>query len=173
MRRLIRVLALPILLAGCEAGTGPEGSSPVEAGTPVSADMQHVNGIERNAFTDVIEDPCSGQPLAISGNDQHIFNLETTDPTKGFLHVEDTYTASATALAPDGTEYASHVSEHFTLESPNFPTPETDVSFHRTFLFISTGSAPNFIELVVFHLIVLPSGEFKTTMDFENAECRG
>jgi hypothetical protein len=173
MRRFVSWLALPILLAGCEAGTAPEGSSRAEAGTRVSATMQHVQGIERNTFTDVIEDPCTGQPLAISGKDQHVFNLETTDPTKGFLHVADTYTASATALAPDGTEYVSHVSEHFTLESPNFPTPETDVSFHRTFLFISTGSAPNFVELVVFHLIILPSGEFKTTMDFEGAECRG
>jgi hypothetical protein len=121
----------------------------------------------------VVENPCTGGLVEVAGEEQIVINGVTTDPTKGYLHYDVSTTASGTGLGADGTKYVFDNSEHFVLESPNFPSPETVITSKGSFEFISTDGSPNFVEHVVFHLTILPSGEFKTTTDFDRAECRG
>ena len=171
MRPYVKWLAVTTLLAGCQTATAPEEARDLRP--ELMDQVQHLHSVQRVTFTDVISDPCTGQAVAIEGKEQHIQNYTTTDPTKGYLHVDDAVTASGTGIRADGVQYVFHYTVHFTGESPNFPAPQTDIAEHGSFTFISKGSASNFVEHAVFHLMVLPSGEFKFTTEFDSAECRG
>jgi hypothetical protein len=165
MRRLAQFLVAVALLTGCDAAT-----------EPVNNDRnllkQHEGEVVRQPISDVIENPCNGEQVTLSGEELHVFN--GVDPTLqgDFTNFEDFFKASGTGLGETGTQYVFSAADHFIFESPSPPAPQVTFTAESRFIFISKAGDANFVEYATFHITVTPDGPPRITTDFDNAECR-
>ena len=171
---MLRSLALTILLSPLVACDGP--ISPAESATapelPSLAARSTSHFTIREELTDVIESPCSGEVIPFTATR---FEETNVVENSGVLHFEVTESISGSGTAESsGTRYLVHDVSHFDFQKPNLSAPQLNVfDMPHTIKLISKGGGQNFLEHVVFHFTVLPDGELKTTVDFDNAECRG
>ena len=172
MRHPIAYLALAALLTGCDAPT-----QPVSVGfDPSRPDLikAHVGEVALEPISDVIEVPCIGETLTLTGQVLHVFNGVGPGAASGnYTTYTDFVKISGTAVGESGAQYVFNEVNHYTFGSPS---PEaTQVSFtHREGAqVVSKGGGTNFIALLVFHITVLPDGSFDVTTDFDRGDCRG
>jgi hypothetical protein len=172
MRHITAYLALAVLLAGCDSPT-----QPVSLGFNASQPDRikaHVGEVVREAISDVIEVPCIGETLTLTGEVLHVFNGVGPGAASGnFTNYTDFFKISGTAVGESGTQYVFNEVNHYTFASPS---PEaTQVSFtHREGAeVVSKGGETNFVALLIFHITVQPDGSFIVTTDFDRGECRG
>jgi hypothetical protein len=172
MRPLTICLALAALLAGCGSPTQP--TSVPNSPTPPALLKAHLGEVSREPISDVIEVPCIGEVLTLTGEALHIFNGVGPDAASGnFTNYTDFFKISGTAVGESGTRYVFNEVNHYTFASPS---PEaTQISFtHREGArVVSQGGETNFIALLLFHVTVMPDGSFIVTTDFDRGECRG
>jgi hypothetical protein len=172
LRPLTTCLALAALLAGCDSLTQPA-SAPTSP-TPPGLLKTHVGEVVREPISDVIEVPCIGEVLTLTGEALHVFNGVGPDAATGnFTNFTDFFKITGTAVGESGTEYVFNEIDHLTFESPS---PEaTQVSFiHKEDArVVSKGGGTNFIAFLTFHFTVLPDGSFNVRTDFDRGECRG
>ena len=172
MRPLTICLTLAALLAGCDSPTQPGSAGRCQ--TPPALIKAHVGEVVRKPILDVIEVPCIGEVLTLTGEALHIFNGVGPDAASGlFTNYTDLVKISGTAVGESGTQYVFNEVNKYAFGSPS---PEaTQVSFTHTegAEVVSKGGETNFIALFAFHITVLPDGSFIVTTDFDRGECRG
>jgi hypothetical protein len=170
MRHFTACLILAALLAGCDSPTqpGPLGIAP----TQPELLKQHVGEVVRQSVSFVIDNPCNGELVTVTGEELHVFN--GVDPTLGgnFTNVTDFLKLSATGVGESGTQYVINFAEHFTFESPNPEAPQVSITFKGANVLVSKGAGANFIAHVTFHITLTPGG-FEVVTTFDRAECRG
>jgi hypothetical protein len=91
------------------------------------------------------------------------------------LHFEVTESISGSGSAEGtGMGYLVYDVSHFSFQAPRPTSPQVNLfNMPHTIKLISQGGGQNFLEHVVFHVTVLPSGDLRTTVDFDKGECRG
>jgi hypothetical protein len=62
---------------------------------------------------------------------------------------------------------------HFGFNSPTLEALKLNTMFQTTVRAVTTGAAENFLIRIRVHVTFLPSGEMKTVVEEESAECRG
>jgi hypothetical protein len=166
MRRLAEFLVAVALVTGCDAATEPVNNDPELL-------KQHEGEIVRQPVSDVIENPCSGELVTITGEELHVFNGASPDPESGqFTNLEDLFQASGTGLGETGTQYVFSAADHFIFDSPSPPAPQGTFTAESRFIVTSKAGDANFVEHVTFHITFTPDGPPRITTDFDNAECR-
>jgi hypothetical protein len=172
LRPLTTCLALAALLAGCDSLTQP--ASAHTSPTPPGLLKTHVGEVVREPISDVIEVPCIGEALTLTGEALHVFNgVGPGAATGNFTSYTDLFKISGTAVGESGTQYVFNEVNKYAFGSPS---PEaTQVSFTHTegAKVVSKGGGTNFVALLAFHITVLPDGSFIVTTDFDRGECRG
>jgi hypothetical protein len=172
MRHYTKCLILTALLAACDAPTQP-GSSDVTTPGPDPL-KQHEGVVVRQPISDVFENPCNGELVTVTGEELHVFNGASPDPESGlFTNFEDFFKASGTGLGESGTQYVVSGADHFIFESPSPTAPQVSLTAKGSFLVVSQGGGPNFIEHFTLHITITPDGTIKVTTEFDRAECRG
>jgi hypothetical protein len=170
MRHFTACLILTALLAGCDSPT-----QPASVGLTSSAPdllKQHEGEVVRQPLSFVIDNPCNGELVTLTGEELHVFN--GVDPTLegNFTNFTDFFKLSATGVGESGTEYVIHFAEHFTFDSPTPEAPQVSFTFRGADVLVSKGAGANFIAHFTFHFTATPNGfEVETTLD--KAECRG
>jgi hypothetical protein len=170
MRQFTACLVLAVLLAGCDSPTQPGalGNPP----TRPELLKQHVGEVVRQSVSFVIDNPCNGELVTLTGEELHVFN--GVDPTLegNFTNFTDFFKLSATGVGESGTQYVVNFAEHFTFESPSPEAPQVSFTFKGADFLVSKGAAANFIAHVTFHITLTPNG-FEVVTTFDRAECRG
>src|SRR5215210_4227586 len=171
MRHFTACLIVAALLAGCDSPTQPAPLGP--ASTPPDLLKEHVGEIVRQPLSFVIDNPCDGELVTVTGEEMHVFNGVGPDVETGnFTNFTDFFKFSATGVGESGTQYVFHSAEHFTFESPSPEAPQVSFTFKGADFLVSKGAAANFIAHVTFHITLTPTGSEVVTT-FDRAECRG
>lgn len=172
MRHITTYLALAVLLAGCDSPT-----QPVSAGFNTSQPAlikAHVGEVVREAISDVIEVPCIGETLTLTGEVLHVFNGAGQGAASGnFTNYTDFFKISGTAVGESGTQYVFSEINHYTFASPSPDAIQVSFTHREGAEVVSKGGEINFVALLIFHITVLPDGSFIVTTDFDRGECRG
>jgi hypothetical protein len=170
MRSLMTCLILAALLAGCDSPTHPDSVGI----TPTGPEQlkQHEGEIVRQSLSFVIDNPCNGELVTLTGEELHVFN--GVDPTLegNFTNSTDFIKLSATGVGESGTQYVINFAEHFTFESPSPEAPQFSITFKGANVLVSKGAGANFIAHFTFHITATPNG-FVVETTFDKAECRG
>ena len=171
MRQFTACLILAALLAGCDSPTQPASLGPTS--TPPDLRKEHVGEIVRQPLSFVIDNPCNGELVTVTGEELHVFNgVGPGVETGNFTNFTDFFKLSATGVGENGTQYVFHSAEHFTFESPSPEAPQVSFTFKLADVLVSKGAGTNFIAHVTFHLTLTPNG-FEVVTTFDRAECRG
>jgi hypothetical protein len=171
MRHFTACLTLAALLAGCDSPTQP--ASLGLTSTPPALLKEHVGEIVRQPVSIVIDNPCNGELVTVTGEETHVFNGVGPDVETGnFTNFTDFFKFSATGVGESGTQYVFHSAEHFTFESPSPEAQHLSFTFKGADVLVSQGAGANFIAHVTFHITLTPSG-FELVTTFDRAECRG
>jgi hypothetical protein len=169
LRPLVFIMLLGPLVA-CDEPTGAAESDIAPESSSLAAQSTSHFTI-REQLADVIESPCTGEVIPFTATRFEETNVvEQSD----ILHFEVTESISGSGTAEvTGTRYLVYDVSHFSFQIPGVSAPQGNLfDMPHTIKLISQGGRENFLEHVVFHLTVLPSGEVKTTVDFDKAECR-
>ena len=178
MRRFVNYLLLTGLLAGCDTAQDPIAPASSDLNPPAfspglsAKTATHFTIREQLSEVEGIENPCTGEVIPFTAT-----RFEETNVVEEseILHFQVTESISGSGTAQGtGTRYLVYDVSHFSFQTPNLLTPELNVfDMPHTIKLISQGDSENFLEHVVFHLAVLPSGEIKTTVEFDKPECQG
>ncbi len=172
MRHITAYLAVAALLAGCDSPTQP--ASVGLSSTPPDLVKAHVGEVVREPISDVIENPCTGELLTLTGEALHVFNGVGPGAASGnFTNYTDFFKVSGTAVSESGTRYVFREIDHLTFESPSPEAPQVSFTHREGAQLVSQGGETNFIALLIFHITVLPDGSFIVTTDFDRGACRG
>jgi hypothetical protein len=170
MLRSLPPITLAVALVACDPPTRPLESGPAGA-SPSLASQSTSHFTIREQLSDIIESPCTGEVLPFTAA-----RFEETNVVEqgDVLHFEVTESISGSGTAEGtGTRYLVHDVSHFSFQTPNLTSPQVSLfDMPHTIKLISQAGGQNFLEHVVFHLVRLPSGEVKTTVEFDKAECR-
>jgi hypothetical protein len=171
MLRSLSSITLLVALLACDLASGPVESGSTVA--PPSLAAQSVGHFTiREQLTDIFPSPCTGEVIPFTAR-----RFEETNVVEqgDVLHFEVTESISGSGTAEGtGTRYLVYDVSHFSFQTPNVTSPQANLfDMPHTIKLISQGGNQNFLEHVVFHVTALPSGEVKTTVEFDNAECRG
>jgi len=170
MRHIPTCLALATLLAGCDSPTQPA-SAVLNSPDLLNA---HVGEVVREPISDVIENPCTGELLTLTGEALHVFNGVGPGAESGnFTHYTDYFKISGTAVSASGTRYVFNEIDHFNFESPSPEAPQVTFTQREGAHLVSQGPESNFIALLIFHITVLPDGSFIITTDLDSGACLG
>jgi hypothetical protein len=172
MRTITACLALAVLLAGCDSPTQPASVGVA----PTSPDLLkgHLGEVVREPISDVIENPCTGELLTLTGEALHVFNGVGPGAASGnFTNYTDFFRISGTAVSESGIAYVFSAVDHLTFESPSPDAPQVAFTHGEGAQLVSKGGETNFIALLTFHITVRPDGSFIVTTDFDRGECRG
>jgi hypothetical protein len=125
----------------------------------------------REQLSDIIESPCTGELIPFTARR---FEETNVVEQEAILHFEVTESISGGGEAEGtGTHYLVYDVSHFSFQTPNLSSPQVNLfDMPHTIKLISQGGGENFLEHVVFHFTVLPSGVVTTTVDFDKGECR-
>jgi hypothetical protein len=171
MLRSLSSITLLVAVLACDPPTSPVGArTGVESPSLGAQTTTHFT--IREQLSDIIESPCTGEVIPFTATRFEETNVvEQTD----ILHFEVTESISGRGEAQGtGTQYLVYDVSHFSFQTPNLTSPQVSLfDMPHTIKLISQGGGQNFLEHVVFHFTVLPSGEITTTVDFDKAECRG
>jgi hypothetical protein len=128
--------------------------------------------IREEGLTDVFPSPCTGEMIPFTAKRFEETNVVAQGDV---LHFEVTESISGSGTAEGtGTAYLIHDVSHFSFQTPSATSTHANLfDMPHTIKVISQGGSQNFLEHVVFHIAALPDGQLKTTVDFDNAECRG
>ena len=174
MRRFTTCLMLTGLLAGCDAATSSLEPGSLSAPGPTLAALVSERFTETDPFLEVLDNPCNGTSVQITGEIAHTFHGVTDAPGSGmFHHWKDTYRVSGAGLGSDGTTYVFNDSDTEIFQSPNPSSPQITFTSYDGTRLVSKGSSPNFIALLRFHVTVTPDGTLTVTSELDHAECRG
>lgn len=171
MRQFTACLVLAALLAGCDSPTQPGalGNPP----TRPELLKQHVGEVVRQSVSFVIDNPCNGELVTLTGEELHVFNgVGPGVETGNFTNFTDFFKLSATGVGESGTQYVINFAEHFTFESPSPEAPQVSLTFKGANVLVSKGAGANFIAHFTFHITATPNGLVVETT-FDKAECRG
>jgi hypothetical protein len=171
MRSLTTCLILAALLGGCDSPTQP--ASVGLTSTPPVLLKQHVGEIVRQPLSFVIDNPCNGELVTLTGEELHVFNGVGPGVESGnFTNFTDFFKLSATGIGESGTQYVINFAEQFTFESPTPESHQVSLTFRSANVLVSQGAGANFIAHFIIHITLTSNGfEVETTLD--KAECRG
>ncbi len=168
-------MLLATLLTGCDSESGPtaESSPTAETAPGLTADSRsvtHISDASPIAETDV--NPCNGETIELIGT---LVFQETQVAIDGdVLHHEATARVVESGVGlTTGASYTLRLNLH---EGFNTPRPTGDpafvVNFRQAYRVTSSTPGLDYTALAIFHLVGLPSGEFKVTRAVESVECR-
>lgn len=171
MRSLTTCLILAALLAGCDSPTQPASVGLTSA--PPDLLKEHVGEIVRQPLSFVIDNPCNGELVTLTGEELHVFNGVGPDAETGnFTNFTDFFKLSAKGVGESGTQYVINFAEQFTFESPTPESHQVSLTFRSANVLVSKGAGANFIADFIIHITLTSNGfEVETTLD--KAECRG
>lgn len=171
MRSLTTCLILAALLAGCDSPTQP--ASVGLTSTPPDLLKEHVGEIVRQPLSFVIDNPCNGELVTLTGEELHVFNGVGPGVESGnFTNFTDFFKLSATGIGESGTQYVINFAEQFTFESPTPESHQVSLTFRSANVLVSKAAGANFIGHFIIHITLTSNGfEVETTLD--KAECRG
>ena len=171
LRSLSSITVLVALLA-CDLPSGPVESGSAVASPSLAAQSASHFTIREQLMTEIFPSPCNGELVPFAATRFEEINVVEQGDV---LHFEVTESISGSGIAEGtGTRYVVRDVSHFSFQTPNLTSPQVNLfDMPHTIKLISQGGNQNFLEHVVFHVTVLPSGEVKTTVEFDNAECRG
>jgi hypothetical protein len=171
--RMIGTAFLAIVALACTDQSAPTPSSPlldpVSAGTMAPAALAEgvFHATIRERLSDVFESPCTGELIPFTARRFEEINVNTQS-----VEVTESIIGSGTADVT-GIHYLVNDVSHFGFQMPQASGSKSNLfDMPHTIKIIGQGGGQNFLEHVVFHMTVLPSGEVRTTVDFDKAECR-
>jgi hypothetical protein len=168
MTRTIALVAI-LALAACEQPSAPSlkaRSLSVPAGVNDAAQATRVN--QKIDFADVIDSPCTGEPIAFSGSLHIVTTLEQTGD--GLLLKAHSNTQGVSGVgAVTGAKYEINqvIKENASVALPSM-SGSADVAIQ--YRIISQGSLDNFLADVVF-TFTLP--QLTATYRVNNVRCEG
>ena len=166
--------ALTVLLAGCDAVAGPLDPATTAAPDPSLASLVSERTVVTEPFLEVIDNPCNGTAVQMTGEIVHTFHGVTDSPGSGFfLHWKDTARITATGVGDDGTEYVFTDMDTQIFQSPRPPEPPVTFTAFTDGHIVSKGPSPNFMVGFRIHVTVTPDGTVKVTSEVEHVDCRG
>ncbi len=170
-------MLMAALLTGCGAESGPTAEN-----TPgLTADATSHNTADHFSETVAVEEilvnPCNGELIQLSGTAvgqyTRVASREALDNGLS-LHTEIHYRISQTGTGlTTGASYSHRATYH---EVDNSPTPtavNAAFGFRDAFRVTSPTPGLSFTVRNTFHLVRVPSGDFKVTKDSGITECRG
>jgi hypothetical protein len=159
----MRQLRVGFLVALCVAG--------LAHGVIVRA--QATTTIERflEPFDDALENPCTGEPVVLSG-ELKITTRITVD-NQGKTHLAYNLVPSQVrGEGADGTQYKAVGGQREHYNSVDNEPPITD-TFTETFNLISAGGGDNFLARTLFHISITADGTVRVEIERLSDECRG
>jgi hypothetical protein len=179
-RTVLRLLLAAGLATACESATDPRTAT--DSGGPADFQPSVTQQLRFQApFTGEIaaeDNACTGEAILLTGKTTY-HETDITDTQEDLdqgldLHYVVQLVVDATGVgAVTGTQYAIHEVLQNLFDSPNIPAPQSTLTFQDALHAISQGPGGNLLIRAVFHVSVLPSGEFKVTRDGFSAVCQG
>ncbi len=171
MRSLILTGAAMVaaaLLTGCGTETGPTAET-APGLTTDSRSATHISDTVPITETDI--NPCNGETIQLTGiivfQENHVFVDDVEIHREGTARVLETGVGQTT-----GASYSFRLILHEGFNTPNLPAPNFVYNFRQAYRVTSSTPGLDYTALAVFHVVGLPSGEFKVTRAVESVECR-
>lgn len=156
------------LLTGCGTEAGPTAET-APGLTADSRSVTHTSDTSPIAETDV--NPCNGETIELTGT--LIFQDTQVAIDGDVLHHEATARVVESGVGlTTGASYTLRLILHEGFNSPNLPAPNFVYNFRQAYRVTSPTPGLDYTALAVFHVVGLPSGEFKVTRAVESVECR-
>jgi hypothetical protein len=138
-------------------------------GASQAAVVSHENNVPLSFTT---TNPCNGDTVTLTGTFDDVVRMTTS--ASGRVDFGSHFAIDASGVgAPSGATYLLHEEGNSHDNNFTFVNGAASVNQVDTFHVISQGSAPNFLETLLFHETITPDGTI-TSMKFDvTDECRG
>jgi hypothetical protein len=155
-------MVMATLLTGCGAE-----SPTAENASGLTAAATAVHSRQEFALDETYINPCNGETVHVIGTLVGLMNFVDDLHQEFHAVISETGTGLTT-----GASYTSHSTFHEEFNSPTEAAVNLTVSFRDAVHINSTTRGLSFTLLNTFHLVQVPSGEFKVTKEVESATCR-
>ena len=169
-------MLMAALVTGCASDDSPTAPSALSlavdgAGHNVAV---HTKFIEALSF--VYENPCNGEMIAFSGEaisqETAVGTLEDLEAGSA-RHFEYQSSLLATGTGPEsGAVYTLNDTFHEGFNTPSASAPQATFSARAATRVRSDLPGLSWTIHFVYHVVTLPSGEFKVTRDVDSAQCK-
>jgi hypothetical protein len=169
MRTLSPWLMATVLLAGCEQSSslvGPEADEPSLANKTV----QHIT--ETFPVDGAIGDACLGEDVVFAGTIRNAITIVSEPGNDDHISFQGLFVGTGTGTVT-GTKYLVNNQFHFSFNTPSLTAPQGYTMTLDQIRAVSQGGSDNLFFSFDLHIVFLPSGEVKTTVENFTGGCTG